>query len=305
WNTMTCKDGTISWSIIQHSPSSSSPCSTSTSTTSSPQSHQIDWSSDGVAVESITTQIRTFPIPFPFGNDHSNANTEKPLMTLGDLIDRTPRDRMAKVMVDERMFETWYYCRTILIGDACHKLNPAGNQGAHLSLFDAHTLALQLAHLKTTQLKHITPAFKAHKSIRLPAAQRAWLLSRALTKLGGGGGSGGGGVGVKVLRKLPPWAWRKVFERLVGSSPRGGNVKKGGVSKILKTVGSTVSLGKEDENEDEEKVVEEAVAVVRSVNTEDDEEEEDSEYDVDDGLDDDVDNDSNDTSSQQKSTDYV
>lgn len=130
---MTCKDGSISWSITQHSPPSSSPC-TAASTTSPSASFpsltsNLDWSSDGVAVESITAQIRAFPIPCPFmtKTDASNSSTNdnndnyKTKVTLGDLIDKTPRDRMAKVVVEERMFETWYYCRTILIGDGKSK----------------------------------------------------------------------------------------------------------------------------------------------------------------------------------------
>ncbi|KAK5797265.1 hypothetical protein F5H01DRAFT_124068 [Linnemannia elongata] len=137
WNTMTCKDGSISWSITQHSPPSSPPC-TSASTTPSSTSFpsplsNLDWSIDGVAVESIITQIRAFPIPCPFqtntNTSSSNSNTssshdnDKTKVTLGDLIDKTSRDKMAKVVVEERMFDTWYYCRTVLIGDACHKVS--------------------------------------------------------------------------------------------------------------------------------------------------------------------------------------
>lgn len=299
WNTMTCKDGSISWSITQHSPP---PC-TSASTTPSPTSFpsplsNLDWSSDGVAVESIITQIRAFPIPCPFQantDTNSSHDNDKTKVTLGDLIDKTSRDKMAKVVVEERMFDTWYYCRTILIGDACHKLNPAGNQGAHLSLLDAHTLSHHISTLTTTQRKHLTPAFKAYKSIRLPPTQRAWLLSRALAKLGGGGGSGGGGgVGGKVLRKLPPWAWRKVFERLIASpGDRKGVARDGSSNRILKaSSGSTASLGDEkDDDEDDEKVVQEAVAAVRSVSLEDDDQDED---DLEGGDDDDDDNDDGD-----------
>ncbi|KAG0061412.1 hypothetical protein BGZ90_003592, partial [Linnemannia elongata] len=119
----------------------------------------------------------------------------------------------------------------------------------------------------------------AYKSIRLPPTQRAWLLSRALAKLGGGGGSGGGGgVGGKVLRKLPPWAWRKVFERLIASpGDRKGVARDGSSNRILKaSSGSTASLGDEKgDDEDDEKVVQEAVAAVRSVSLEDDDQDED------------------------------
>ncbi|KAG0371567.1 hypothetical protein BGX24_001488 [Mortierella sp. AD032] len=105
---------------------------------------------------------------------------------VADLIARTPRERMGKVVVEERMFETWHGCRTVLIGDACHK---------------------------------------------------AWLLSKALSKVyshdtttnnsraNGKGEGGAGGAGMKmgkganllrrVVGKVPAWAWKKVFERLL------------------------------------------------------------------------------------------
>lgn len=38
-------------------------------------------------------------------------------LTLGDLYDRTPQDLISKVMLEEKVFETWYHGRTVLIGD--------------------------------------------------------------------------------------------------------------------------------------------------------------------------------------------
>lgn len=38
-------------------------------------------------------------------------------LSLGDLYDRTPQDRVSKVMLEEKVFETWYYGRTVLLGD--------------------------------------------------------------------------------------------------------------------------------------------------------------------------------------------
>ncbi|KAG9063333.1 hypothetical protein KI688_004215 [Linnemannia hyalina] len=77
--------------------------------------------SDGVAIETITTQVRDFLIPCPLkaniGISNSHGDSNKTKVTMGDLIDKTPRDKIAKVVVEGRMFETWYYCRTILIGD--------------------------------------------------------------------------------------------------------------------------------------------------------------------------------------------
>ena len=37
--------------------------------------------------------------------------------TLGDLIDQTPADRISRVYLEDKMFETWTHGRTVLIGD--------------------------------------------------------------------------------------------------------------------------------------------------------------------------------------------
>ena len=49
---------------------------------------------------------------------------------LGDLIDRTPKNLISKVMFEEKVFDTWHGGRTALIGDGksrhftrCHMLD--------------------------------------------------------------------------------------------------------------------------------------------------------------------------------------
>ncbi|KAG0249117.1 hypothetical protein BGZ95_007678, partial [Linnemannia exigua] len=86
--------------------------------------------------------------------------------------------------------------------------------------------------LRTTQLKHVTRAFKLYKQNRSPPTRKAWLLSKALAKVyshdtatsnnshAKGKGEGmmkGRGVNLlrKVVGKVPAWAWKKVFERLL------------------------------------------------------------------------------------------
>ncbi|KAK5828842.1 hypothetical protein F5H01DRAFT_10594 [Linnemannia elongata] len=44
--------------------------------------------------------------------------------TVGELIDATPGDRVSKVMLESKLFKTWHHERTVLIGDACHKVLP-------------------------------------------------------------------------------------------------------------------------------------------------------------------------------------
>ena len=37
--------------------------------------------------------------------------------TMGDLIDATPKDKISRVMLEEKLFDSWYFDRTVLIGD--------------------------------------------------------------------------------------------------------------------------------------------------------------------------------------------
>jgi hypothetical protein len=38
-------------------------------------------------------------------------------MTLADIFDCTPMDRTSLVMLEEKLFQTWYHGRTVLLGD--------------------------------------------------------------------------------------------------------------------------------------------------------------------------------------------
>lgn len=55
----------------------------------------------------MCAEVRDFPII-------SGGNK---ITTVGDLIDLTPKDLISKVMLEEKVFETWYHKRVALIGD--------------------------------------------------------------------------------------------------------------------------------------------------------------------------------------------
>ncbi|GJJ74641.1 hypothetical protein EMPS_06999 [Entomortierella parvispora] len=61
--------------------------------------------------------------------------------TIGNLIDATPEDNISRVFLEEKLFDTWSHGRTVLIGDAAHKLLPSAGQGAVCALQDAVVLA--------------------------------------------------------------------------------------------------------------------------------------------------------------------
>lgn len=59
------------------------------------------------AAQAMCEDIKDFPIIS--GGDK--------MLTIQDLIDRTPAELICKVMLEEKIFKTWYSCRTVLIGD--------------------------------------------------------------------------------------------------------------------------------------------------------------------------------------------
>jgi len=56
-------------------------------------------------------EVRDFPIA---GGSKTAAEGVR---TIGTLIDNTPKDLISKVMLEEKVFKTWYHQRTVLLGD--------------------------------------------------------------------------------------------------------------------------------------------------------------------------------------------
>jgi len=59
------------------------------------------------AAGDMAQAVRDFPIP----------NDGKPGMTMGHLIDRTDKNLISKVVLEEKVYKTWYGGRTVLLGD--------------------------------------------------------------------------------------------------------------------------------------------------------------------------------------------
>ncbi|KAF9411556.1 hypothetical protein BGZ76_005331, partial [Entomortierella beljakovae] len=78
------------------------------------------------------------------------------------------------VYLEEKLFKTWHHSRTVLIGDACHKLHPAGGRGAKNALEDAITLANCLYAMKDSSYTSITGAFDEYYRQRFSYAEEAF-----------------------------------------------------------------------------------------------------------------------------------
>ncbi|ORZ26666.1 hypothetical protein BCR41DRAFT_384252 [Lobosporangium transversale] len=103
--------------------------------------------------------------------------------TMGELIDATPKERQSKVFLEEKLFETWFHGRTVLVGDACHKMIPAAGQGAINAMQDAVILANCFYDMPDASLKSITAAFQDYFDQRYEHAKMQIDISKFLGKV--------------------------------------------------------------------------------------------------------------------------
>ncbi|KAG0218973.1 hypothetical protein BGX33_005239 [Mortierella sp. NVP41] len=103
--------------------------------------------------------------------------------TMGDLIDATPKECISKVMLEEKLFETWYHNRTVLIGDSCHKMLPNAGRGALNAMMDAVVLANTIYEITSATPENIKAAFKEYYDIRYPHAKQDLHNSQRMAKV--------------------------------------------------------------------------------------------------------------------------
>ncbi|KAF9391209.1 hypothetical protein BGX21_011291 [Mortierella sp. AD011] len=121
------------------------------------------------SVDAMLMELQDFPCPF--GG------------TMKDLFDSTPKDLISKVFLEEKVFQTWYHGRSVLIGDACHKLLPGGGQGAVMAIKDAVVLANCIYNMKDGSDKSIKAAFASYHKQRYPEAENVSVQSAIITKV--------------------------------------------------------------------------------------------------------------------------
>ncbi|KAG0034415.1 hypothetical protein BGZ82_005751 [Podila clonocystis] len=103
--------------------------------------------------------------------------------TLGDLIGQSQRDNITKVMIEEKHYKTWFFGRTVLIGEACHKFVPFSGQGAEQAILDAVCLVNLLYKLDRNSLPDITKAFQAYYDQRHQVLKTALNVSSYMSNL--------------------------------------------------------------------------------------------------------------------------
>ncbi|KAI9233385.1 MAG: hypothetical protein BYD32DRAFT_454754 [Podila humilis] len=117
------------------------------------------------------------------------------------------RDLMSKVMLEEIVFDTCYGGRTVLLGDACHKMNPTGGLAGIHAIHDAVTLANWLSTLRSAGQKEVEKVFKEYRTERYPVAKVAFETSQMFTHHFGKNLLS---AYIRALMKrLPMWLWKK------------------------------------------------------------------------------------------------
>ncbi|KAF9429957.1 hypothetical protein BGZ76_001044 [Entomortierella beljakovae] len=142
------------------------------------QSRSSGWSTD--SSESTINPFRDFPSPV--GG------------TMGEIFDATPKELTSKVFLEEKIFKTWHHGRTVLIGDAIHKLHPAGGQGASNAIQDAIVLANCLYAMKDNSEQSIHAAFKSYYDQRFCYAEIAYKMSSDMSNILNGQNASNGGI---------------------------------------------------------------------------------------------------------------
>ncbi|KAF8958830.1 hypothetical protein BGZ46_001881, partial [Entomortierella lignicola] len=128
--------------------------------------------------------------------------------TMGDLFDATPKDLISKVFLEEKLFKTWHHGRTVLLGDACHKLHPAGGQGGRNALDDAIVLANCLYFMKEPSEKNIDSAFASYYKQRYHYAEDIFNSSNFTAKILNGQKRSERFLRHLILNYIPDWLIR-------------------------------------------------------------------------------------------------
>ncbi|KAF9173072.1 hypothetical protein BGX21_005667 [Mortierella sp. AD011] len=156
WHTVNMRDNKICWGVILQIESAAA--------SRDAMFRNSDWGSEGDE-----------------GVMHGAFEKMTPLgVTVRDLFEATPKEEISKVFLEEKLFETWYGGRTVLIGDACHKFLPSAGQGALNSMQDAVILANCIYEMGEVTPKNITAAFKEYYDERYPRVKRMMAKSKFL-----------------------------------------------------------------------------------------------------------------------------
>ncbi|KAF9209354.1 hypothetical protein BGZ59_010157 [Podila verticillata] len=205
WSVFSMPDESICWMVTQHFNDEISRDNSQLSATLA----QSEWGPD--KMNTMCDQVKPFPIP-------CGALYARPSLVVGDLIAATHEDKISRVMLEEKLFETWSFGRTVLMGDACHKMNPAAGLGAVAAIQDAAVLSDLIFHLEDTTPEAISQAFHRYREVRYPIAKQSYETSYQMSHLNEQ--SWISSFIRKVMNNLPKWIWYRVLDSLYEYRPQ-------------------------------------------------------------------------------------
>ncbi|KAG0210649.1 hypothetical protein BGX28_009075 [Mortierella sp. GBA30] len=148
-----------------------------------------DWGH--IAADELCDQVRHYKCPF--GG------------TLGDLMNKTPKERLFKVMLEDKYFQTWWHLRTVLMGDACHKHLPFGGQGANQAILDSVHLVNQLYAIPSASLEDVAKSFNAYHANRSSNARDVYKSTGMVASILSNRRFGSETIRHLALSKTPKW----------------------------------------------------------------------------------------------------
>ncbi|KAF9416472.1 hypothetical protein BGZ94_010212 [Podila epigama] len=196
WLTMTTKQNTACWMVIQFLNKDTEK--------DNDAFRNSEWGWE--AAEAMAKEVKEFKIP--------GLRNGKP-MTLGDYVDNTPLEQMAKVMLEEIVFDTWHNGRAVLIGDACHKMNPTGGVGAAHAIHDAVALANWITTLRKPTVKELDKVFKEYCAERYPVAKAAYASSQLFRRNFGKNMTSA--MTRAMLKRMPFWMYRLISKKMLSA----------------------------------------------------------------------------------------
>ncbi|KAF9911532.1 hypothetical protein EC991_003335 [Linnemannia zychae] len=197
WHTFNTAQGTICWMVLEH-------LSKRTSKAAMEQrfrdTNNSEWGDH--PAQTMCDETRNFPLPL----GHGKAGT------LGDLYDATPKEYISKVMLEEKVFYTWYYRRYVLLGD-----------GAVTAMHDAIALANLLYAMPTKTSSDVTKLFEEYHKERHPAVVESYHGGQQLSKIFKAGLAGV--VYSYFATHMPMWLWKAFLAKTVRHRPQVGFLK--------------------------------------------------------------------------------
>ncbi|KAG0062128.1 hypothetical protein BGZ89_010907 [Linnemannia elongata] len=206
WCVMSTTQKTLCWMVIHHLSKKTTKEAVEQRFRNSENSGE--WGA--APAQTMCDETRNFPLQLGDGKK----------WTMGDLYDLTPKDLISKVMLEEKVFKTWHNGRCVLMGDACHKLNPSGGHGAVTAMHDAITLANLIYVMPTKTSDDITRMFEEYQKERYPAVMESYkssqILGKAIEK------SFIGALLLFIMTRMPMWLWRLSLKKMVQYRPQVG-----------------------------------------------------------------------------------